>query len=98
MDENFGVRTTSSDVCGRVKNVLAVPGAKRGSRRVRQGARGGRGAASVREKKAEKKAEKNGGPYRRPTVRAASGVSRNIRYKRPIREIIPERGISVAAD
>ena len=39
-----------------------------------------------------------GGPYRRPTVRAASGVSRNIRYKRPIREIIPERGISVAAD
>ena len=35
---------------------------------------------------------------RRPTVRAASGVSRNIRYKRPIREIIPERGISVAAD
>ena len=39
-----------------------------------------------------------GGAYRRPTVSAASGVSRNIRYKRPIREIIPERGISVAAD
>ena len=30
-----------------------------------------------------------GGAYHRPTVSAASGVSRDIRYKRPIREIIP---------
>ena len=28
-----------------------------------------------------------GGAYRRPTVSAASGGSRDIRYKRPIREI-----------
>ena len=28
-----------------------------------------------------------GGPYRRPTVRAASGGSRDSRYRRPIREI-----------
>ena len=31
----------------------------------------------------------SGGAYRWPTVSAASGGSRNIRYKRPIREIIP---------